>query len=158
MGSGAMSLATVTTQISQLPSQSGSARLQQLVAAKLTDDRLGVVVDKLLSKAETGDTKALDYLLTIGGMKPGVPQQVVINNFYEGESSPTFERVIPATGAQPATPWQQITTYLSVAGPSTAHVIADQVQLPVEQVIKILDGHPERFDVVGTTYSLKGQR
>lgn len=153
MGSGAMSLATVTTQISQLPSQSGSARLQQLVAAKLTDDRLGVVVDNLLKKADAGDIKALDYLLTIGGMKPVVPQQVVVNNFYEGEADPPL--VIRA--GEPS-PLQKITTYLSCAGPSSPEAIASQIDLPLDQVIKILDDNPTRFDVDGKLYRLKGRR
>ena len=150
----------MATQVSQL--SESQSRLQKLVADRLTDDRLGTVIDCLVGKAEKGDTKALDYLLKLGGMTPQSPQQVTINNFYEGEQAPQpdYGRTIPGTGtpAQPATPYQQITTYLSVAGESTAHVIADQVQMHVCDVIKILDAHPERFDVRGAAYSLKGKR
>ena len=157
MRSGAMSLASVTTQMSQLPSQSGAARLQQLVTSKLTDDRLGVVVDKLLSKAEAGDTKALDYLLTISGMKPTAPQQVTINNFYEGD--PENPRTLVVSGEPgEATPEMKVTTYLSCAGPSSPEAIAGQVDVPVDQVIKILDDNPRRFDVDGKLYRLKKGR
>jgi hypothetical protein len=152
MSRNTMSLTAIKTQMSQT-SNPAAERLQELVQSKLTQERLGVVVDKLLSKAESGDTRALDYLLTIGGMKSTAPQQVTINNFYEGESeNPRTLVVEPGK----ATPEMQVTTYLSCAGPSSPVMIADQIGLPVDQVIKILDDNPRRFDVDGKLYRLKG--
>jgi hypothetical protein len=149
-----MSLTAVKTQMSQVANPAAE-RLQALVQSKLTEDRLGVVVDKLLSKAESGDTRALDYLLTISGMKPTAPQQVTINNFYEGDTE-NPETLVVERGE--ATPEMQVTTYLSCAGPSSAAMIADQIGLPVDQVIKILDNNPRRFDVDGKLYRLKKGR
>lgn len=130
-------------------------RLQALVQSKLTEERLSVVVDKLLSKSEAGDTRALDYLLTISGMKPTAPQQVTINNFYEGD--PENPRTLVVEPGE-ATPEMQVTTYLSCAGPSSPEAIASQIGLPVDQVIKILDDNPRRFDVDGKLYRLKKGR
>lgn len=120
----------------------------------MTEERLGVVVDKLLTKAESGDTRALDYLLTISGMKPTAPQHVTINNFYEGDAENPQTLVVERGEA---TPEMQVTTYLSCAGPSSPEAIAGQIGLPVDQVIMILDDNPRRFDVDGKLYRLKGR-
>src|SRR3990167_7618405 len=60
-------------------------RLQLLVQEKLSDDRLGKIIEQLAAKAEQGNVKALDYLLNIGGFVPSAPKTVTVNQYYAGE-------------------------------------------------------------------------
>lgn len=60
-------------------------RLQKLVQSKLTDERMGKIIEQLAKKAEEGNVKALDYLLNIGGFMPSVPKTVTVNQYYAGE-------------------------------------------------------------------------
>jgi hypothetical protein len=57
-------------------------RLRKLVQEKLTDDRMGKIVEQLAKKAEEGNVKALDYLLNIGGFMPSAPKTITVNQYY----------------------------------------------------------------------------
>ena len=63
-----------------------AARLQKLVQAKLSDDRIGRIIEQLAAKAEGGNVKALDYLLNIGGFVPAAPKTVTVNQYFAGEA------------------------------------------------------------------------
>lgn len=133
-----------------------ASRLQTLVQEKLTDDRLGTVVDKLLDKADKGDTKALDYLLTIGGFRQAAPQTVVVQQFYEAPQSPAAEprRIVEAPTMSLS---QRIIGYLGVAGVAKAAVIAEQLQIREAEIVRVLDDRPELFGVDEQGYFVIGQ-
>lgn len=125
--------------------------MQGLVQSALGGDRLNKIVEKLAEKAEGGDTKALDYLLTIGGFKPAAPQAVVINQFV-GESEPETQRVtVPNRSSSPA---DKVAAYLAVAGGAVPETIAEQLEMPVAEVVRALDGQPRLFACKGRVYSL----
>jgi hypothetical protein len=119
----------------------------------LTDERLGGVVDNLLAKAEKGDVKALDYLLTIGGYKQVAPTSVTVNNFIGDDPEPiTVKSRVVDWGEV-----DQVCVFLSVSGPTTPEVISEQTKIPIPEIVRILDNNPNRFGVNGRSYFLKGQ-
>lgn len=141
-----------------LPPSPQAGRLQKLVQDKLTDERLGAVVDRLMLKAEGGDTKALDYLLTLGGFKTTAPASITVNQFFDGELAEAPIPVANRAETRPpaATPLQAISLYLAHSGPQVPEVIASNLQLSTDDVVKVLDSHPTRFGVDGKQYFLNG--
>jgi len=133
-----------------------ASRLQALVQEKLTDDRLGTVVDKLLDKADKGDTKALDYLLTVGGFRQPAPTTVVVQQFYQ-EVQQEPPRQVTNIAAE-RKPLQMIVGLLGASDQLTPASIASQTGLPEADVIHELDAHPEVFAVHGNLYSLVSTR
>lgn len=112
-----------------------------------------MVIDKLMTKAEGGDTKALDYLLTLGGFRSQTPATVVVNQFIENHEP---QNRVVLNGV--VSPSRTIATYLSVSGAASPKAIADQTGLSEHEVIRVLDDHPERFGVDGINYFLVGQK
>ena len=126
--------------------------LDDAVAKHVTAEDLGQIVSAFVEKAKTGNVHAANFVLKL--IVSETPQTVVNNHFYE--SGPEDDRRVidvPVT-PRPITTAESVTVYLSAAGAATAESIAEQTGNAVDDVIRVLDSNPDRYDVRGSLYSL----
>ncbi len=129
----------------------GLSQLQAIVAEQVGTDELKEIVKKFVDKAKGGDVGSarfvIDYLL---GAKH-TPTTVNVTQFIEASGD---TKTVVSNASSPATPEQKICVYLVAAGEDTAEGIAAGTELPLSNVVHILDNRPQRFAVRGNRYSL----
>lgn len=118
----------------------------------MSDDDLGEIVEAFKAKAKAGHEGAARFLFDhILGAKY-TPTQITVNNFHGDGVAP--ERVVIGEDAVEATPLARVSIYLSATDRATPRAIAADTGLPETDVVRVLDDHPDRFNVFGSKYSL----
>lgn len=120
----------------------------------MTEADLGEIVTAIVTKAKTGHLPSAQFVndVLLGGNQR--PQSITVNQFFDGDrESQTLIDVEPLS-VQDVSYLQQVTIYLSAAGPSEPRKIAADTGLNEPLVIGLLQNNPQRFNVTGKKFSL----
>jgi len=129
----------------------GMRLLDEVLAEGIKKEDLKDIVGTFVTKAKEGHIPSANFLLKMLGAE-STPQTVIINNFENDVS------VRPATvidRPREHTALEQVTVYLTAAGPSSPTAIAGGLGIDEETVIRVLDDNPSRFAVTGSKYRLE---
>lgn len=109
-----------------------------MIASKVTDQRLGAIIDKQLELAEKGDRKAAEFVFKMcGGLNPS---KLVQNNYYYGPKAGSRK------GLRAKTPLgNRIRQYLKKHGPTKPATLAVELEAGLDEIEAELIARPERF-------------
>ena len=109
-----------------------------MIASKVTDQRLGAIIEKQLELAEQGDRKAAEFVLKMCGCLN--PSKLVQNNYYYGPKSKSRK------GLRAKTPLgNRIRQYLLKHGPKKPATLAVELEAEPREIEAELAARPDRF-------------
>lgn len=131
----------------------GKTRLQQICESEIKEEDLKSIVSAFVQKAKNGDLRSAQFVndVLLGGSCK--PQQVVINQFYEGNEEQRSVVTVPSCAGRDDVA-SRVTSYLSCNPDKTPQIIAADLELDEPEVIRVLDTYTTRFHVTGNRYSL----